>query len=284
MRKTVLILIITLLAVYGTLSIVSSNDDYAAERLFFKATKINRKIIANPDVVPPVMLTSVENTLKKILDKYPKSKIVKAAHLGLAEFYFKNKKYDRTLSTADEIIDTYGQDKTILSKAYFLKGATYERQNLWEEALKEYIILRDKFTETPLGLGVPLYIGDYYTGKERYAKADGAYNEASLFYKRIERENRGEAFGYTAANLLFQTYVRMQKYEQAGEVVEDTVNNYPKLLVFTQQLPKIELIFIKTLNKPEKAIEIYNNIKEKTDESGLIKFIDEKIKGLEAQK
>ena len=284
MKKTVIILILILVAVYGILSIVSSNNDYAAERLFFKATKINRKIIANPDVAPPVMLASVENTLKRILDKYPKSKIVQAAHLGLAEFHLVNKRYEQARSTCDQIINAYSENKLLLSKAQFLKATTYEKENQWEKALEEYKVLRDSYPKTPLGLGVPLYIGNYYTGKEKYTRAHKAYNQAVQFYRKLESENKGDALGYTAANLSLQANVRLKRYEQAGETVENIIHDYPKLVVFIEQLPIIEAIFIKQLNKPEKAKELYQKIKEKVEDSRVIEFIDGKIKALEAQK
>jgi tetratricopeptide (TPR) repeat protein len=284
MKKTVLFLILILVAVYGILAMISSSEDYAAEKLFYHAIKIKRIIAINPDVTPPVMLTSVEGSLKEILERYPRSKMAKGAHLTLAEFYLENKKYGRAHSTLEDIINTYSQDKSILSKAHFLKGITYEKQNLLDEALKEYKILQDKYIDTHLGLQIPLYIGDTYVRKGRYTEADKAYNEAALFYERLESENRGKTLGYAAANLLLQAYLNLKQYEQAGKTLEDTVNNYPELPSLVQQMPNIELIFVKKLKEPEKAIAVYNSIKEKTNNSKLLKFIEERIKTLEAQK
>ena len=73
------------------------------------------------------------------------SKTTKLAHLVLAEFYLSNKEYKQAIATLDNIIDTYTDDASTLSKAHFLKGNSYEKQNRWEDALREYITLRDKF-------------------------------------------------------------------------------------------------------------------------------------------
>jgi tetratricopeptide (TPR) repeat protein len=100
----------------------------------------------------------------------------------------------------------------------------------------------------------------------------------------LESENRGKTLGYAAANLLLQAYLNLKQYEQAGKTLEDTVNNYPELPSLVQQMPNIELIFVKKLKEPEKAIAVYNSIKEKTNNSKLLKFIEERIKTLEAQK
>ncbi|MDD5680420.1 MAG: hypothetical protein PHI59_04175, partial [Candidatus Omnitrophica bacterium] len=70
MKKTIINLILILAAVAVLLSLLSIGDEYAAEKLLYRASKINEKIISNPDVVPPKMLALVESTLTKIIQKY----------------------------------------------------------------------------------------------------------------------------------------------------------------------------------------------------------------------
>ncbi len=283
MRNTVLILIAVLMAVWGVLAVISSSGEYAAEKLFYRAMKTYKKIADNPDVAPPAMLVSVENDLKRIVEKYPDSQTAKATRLVLAEFYLRNKDYEQALSALDEIINVYTQDKLILSKAHFLKGAAYEKQNQWEKALQEYAILRNEYTDTPLGLQVPLYLGAYYSAKERYLEAEQAYNEAVLFYEKLAAENKGKAYGYAAANFLLQVQMNLRNYEQAGKVLQDIINDYPNLLTFSQQLPKIEAIFVKKLNKPDKALQVYEIIRDKTDNQKLLEFLDGRIAALNVQ-
>lgn len=284
MKNVILILISVLMLVCGVLLLISSNDDYAAERLFYHAAKANREIAINPDVAPPKMLKRVEDGLQRIVKTYPGAKATKPAHLMLAEFYVMNERYEQAHSTLDEIISKYSQDKLISSRAYFLKGSAYEKQDLWDKALQQYTTLRDKYSDTELGLSIPLYIGNYYEGKGDAAGADEAYRQAALFYTKLETENRGQALGYVSANLSVSAYIRLDEYEQAGRLLEDMVDNYPQLLPLAQQFSRIDLIFLKKLNKSEKAIEIYRKIRKKTDNNELIGFINDKIEALEAQK
>ena len=263
---------------------ISSGYDYAAEKLFYRAVKTNKRLMVNPDIAPPKSLAYVEGNLRKILDRYKDSRVAKEAHLALAEFYVNNEEYSQALPLLYDIINMYTQDRNVLSQAHFLRGLSFEKQDQWEKALREYTILRDEYTETALALRIPIYLGDYYRGKEEHVQANKAYNQAAQFYKEIEQGNKGEMRGYAAANLLIQVYLNLEQHEQAGKIVENTINNYPQLPALVQQLSNLELIFIKELNKPEKAIEIYRNIKSKTDNPQLTGFIDEKIKALEAQK
>ncbi|MCQ9208827.1 MAG: hypothetical protein NG712_05565, partial [Omnitrophica bacterium] len=77
MKDTTLILIAVLMAVAGMLALTTSGADYAAEKLFYQAMRAYKEIALNPDVVPPGVLSRVERDLKKILQRYPKSKTAK---------------------------------------------------------------------------------------------------------------------------------------------------------------------------------------------------------------
>lgn len=284
MKKLILILSGVLILIYGILAIISSQGDYLAEKLFYRAMKNYNKIMLNPEVVPPKMLATTENNLQKILKKFPESEIAKTAYMKLAEFYLINSNYEQTHATLDALINKYEQDIALASRAQFLKGVAYERQNQWPRALSEYMILRDKYTNTPLGLQIPFYIGNYYTAKGKAVEASIAYTEAALFYEKLETENRGKLLGYAAANLLIHTYMKLENYEKAGGLLEATLNNYPSLLAFSQQLPKVEQIFVHQLKNPQKAIEIYQSVRAKTDAAEIIKVIGERIAALEAEK
>jgi len=288
MKKIILTLIIILIAVYAAFSLLGIGGEYAAEKLFYRAMKANEKIVINPDVAPPKLLASVENNLQKILKKYPDSNTAKGARMALSEFYLYRKKYDEAFSILNAVIDTEdvkteSKDIAMLSKAHFYKGIIYEQQNQWGNALKEYTILRDEYTATALGLQIPLYIGRYYKEKGETAEADKAYNEAARFYEELERNNRGKVLGYAASTLLGQTYMTLEQYEQAGKVVEDTINNYPADQTFAQQLPLAESIFVKMLKRPEKAVEIYKYVQEKTNNKELKEILKKKIGELESQ-
>ncbi len=284
MKRIVFILIIILLIVYISFSLLSRGLDkeYAAEKLFYRAAKAIEKIMINPDVVPPKMAASVERDLQRILDEYPETKIAKVAQMSLAEFYITDKKYNKATSALGAIIDKYSQDAAILSRAHFLKGNVYEKQNQWNKALKEYTILKNKYKDTTFGLQIPLYIGSYYAKKGKDIEADTAYNEAVIFYEKIKSENKGKPLGYMASTLLAQAYMNLKKYEEAGKAIEETINDYPSALTYTQHIPGVELIFVKQLNRPQKAIEIYNSIKEKTNDDKLKEFLQRKIESFKA--
>lgn len=284
MKKIIIVMLSVLVAMYIILSVVTSGSEYAAEKLFYRAMKMNGKISANPDVAPPRLLAYVENNFKAVLAKYPKSEVARTAGITLTEFYIVNKRYEDALSRADLMIKAYDKNPTVLSAAYFLKGRAYEKQDKWPAALKEYKKLRDDYTNTELGMQMPLYIAKYYADNGKDADSRQAYNDAAAFYKRLEKENSGKGLGYVSNMLLLQAYMGVKNYEEAGNVIEETIDKYRSGTTLRQLLPQVENIIVKELKRPDKAIGIYKNIKVNTKDEKLIKFLDKKIKLLEKEK
>jgi tetratricopeptide (TPR) repeat protein len=277
MKQIVIVLIAVLIAVYVALSVLGSNSEYAAERLFYRAVKTNSRLAINPDVAPPAMLKAVENDLNRILKRFSGTNTAMAAHVALAEFYLSHKKYDQALAAINNCMGLYKHDVNILSRMQFLKGMAYEKQDRWDKALREYILLRDKYSTTSLGMQIPLYIGRYYLIKEMDGDAGDAYNKAIVFYKELEKKNRNNINGYAAANLLLRVYMDRRQYEKAGKTVQDIINNYPLMLSFRDQLPNIEIIYVKLLNRPEKAVEIFKSIQDKVKDPKIKEFLQKRM-------
>jgi tetratricopeptide (TPR) repeat protein len=283
MKKLIIISVGILVGLYIVLSLVSSKAEYAAERLFYRAAKKYDKIKLNPDVPSPRMLASVEKDLQKLIKKYPKTEVAKASYITLAELYLLDKKYDKAVEALDEFISMHSdssedKDTVLLSRAHFLKAGAYEKLDREKEALAEFAILKEEFANTPLGLQTPLYIAHYHKREGREGVAEEEYNNAVEFYIELEEKNRKTMFGYAASNLLVQTYIALDKYEEAGKVVQDTISNYPSTMTLVQQLPYVELIYLKALNNPDKAIEIYSAILKNTKDPKIKKYLEEKIK------
>lgn len=281
MKKPLLILTAVLIISYVLLSLVSSDNEYRAEKLFYRANKTYNKIKTNPDVAPPALISSVERDLQKIIENYPETEAVKSAYARLVEVYMADKKYDKAIEVLDALIARQDLDLALSSRAHFLKGLAYEGLDRWNEALKEFTTLKEKYVNTPIGLQAPLYIAQYYIRKGREDEAQEALNDAAGFYEGLEEDNRGTILGYASSNLLVQTYISLERYEEAGEVVADIIAGYPTTATFIQQLPYVELIFLKALKRPQKATEIYKHILEKAEDDRLSNFLQEKIKELE---
>lgn len=281
MKKTVFILIAILLVVYAGLALLCRGGEYPAERMLYRGFRAANAILINPDVTPPVMVASVENNLKAVAQKYPKTRAAIASQMTLAKFYAANKKYDNAFATLDGIIAKAGDDLALVSEALLTKGSIYEVQNQWPKALAQYKKMRDEYPLTPLGMQIPLYIGNHYRKNADIAQADAAYEDAVVFYKGIASKNKGSEVGYVASNFLTQAYINLKKYEEAGESIENTIATYPSVFTYMKQLPAAEYIYATLLKNPGKAIALYKQVKEKTKDAKLLKILQERIEELE---
>ncbi|MDP3791847.1 MAG: tetratricopeptide repeat protein [Candidatus Omnitrophota bacterium] len=277
MKKIILILISILVAIFVILSVFGMGGEYEAEKLFYRAMKVNSKITINPDVAPPALLLVVENNLNKLITKYPKANITKTANIALLEFYIAHKNYNKGMSLAGSMIQTYKEDLFILSVAQFLKGVIYEKQNDWSRALTEFITLRDKYPNTQLGVQIPLYIAKYYDTKGEDSKAMEAYGQAQSFYENMEKEYEGKNMGYIASAMLIQTFVSSRNYEKAGASIEYAIDKYYSQMALVQLLPLVENIIVTKLKNSEKAVDIYNNILAKSKDEKLKKVLQKRI-------
>lgn len=284
MKKLLITLASILVIAWVALSVLSLGGENEAERLLYKALKAGQKMAANPDVVPPAVAAQVEKGLLTVLKRYPTSGVAVVAEMKLAEFYVFMKKYDKSIETLDNIIRNQKTNAIVSSQALFLKGGIFEKQNQWSKALAVYGILRDRYEETPLGLQVPIYIADYYARNAKTEEADRAYNDAITFYGRLSTKKKGTAVGYWSSEYLLKAYISIKRYEDAGRVLEEVLNSYPADFSYMQNLGAVEPIFVKQLNKPEKALEIYKSVAQKANDKRLKEMLQDKIEIMEKQK
>lgn len=284
MKKLILTGVIILAAIYAILTLLGSGGEYAAEKIFYWTMKNASKISLNPDAAPPAQLAEVENSLKLLLKKYPDTNSARLAHIALAEFYIANKRYKDAMDAAEATSKAYSADMDILSTVQFLRGTICEKEGRWDKALKEFDILKEKYPATQLGMQIPIYIGKYYDTKGMYSEARTAYQDAAKFYIKMGKEYAGKMLGYTSSVLLIQTYLSLKDYESAGSVLDNTLHSYPSRLSFSQLLPQVENIFVKNLNNPKKAIELYKYIISEAKNSRIRKLLTKRIEALEAAK
>lgn len=284
MKKTILLLVVILIGLFIVLAILGSRGEYAAEKMYYDAARVAEKIAANPDVVPPKSIDYIERKLKTLLKKFPNTEVAKTVDIKLAEFYIAFKKYDLAIAQLDAVVKKHAKNKTMLSMAYFLKGLAYERQDKWADALKQYEIVRDNYTETQVGLQVPVYIGNYYMAKGREADARQAYGEAIQFYTKLEKDNSGKPLGYMAALYVIQAYMRADNFEAAAVEVEKDIDKYYSPMTLVHLLPLVENIIVAKLNNPEKAIAIYKSILAKSKDQKLNIALEKRIKQLSEKK
>jgi outer membrane protein assembly factor BamD (BamD/ComL family) len=279
-RKVIVFIIVVLVVLYGTLSLANIGSEFTAEKLLYTTL---RAYYTMPPMGDDSMMgeqAEIKDSLRKIITRFPKSMSARHAYVNLATLCLETENYDEALSVADDILRQYKLNAYLSAEAHLLKAASYEKKGNLDKAVEEFKILHRDYTETRSGLRAPLYIAQFYERQNKHAEADEAYDAAIVFFEATEQKHRGRMLGYLASLYLIQTYMSIDFHGAAGQVVEDIIENYPES-VLAEQLPYVELIYVKMLNSPEKAITLYERIANKTKHARLRDFVRKKIQELE---
>lgn len=279
-KKVILLMILMLAVTFGALKVINIGSEFTAEKLLYKTLDVYKNIPFGADEQFLGMQMQVEVNLKSIISRFPGGDSTKAAHLNLAGLYLEVEKYNEAISVADEILDKYKNDTHASSRAQFIKGVSYERKGKWSRALDEFKILQKNYPKTRLSLEIPLYILRHYKRSGETDQLNKRAQRVIAYYDRIIVKYKGGPLGYYAGNMLVQTYMVLDRYEEAGSVLKNMIVIYPEMLA-VRQLPYVDLIFVKTLKKPEEALEIYRYIVVNTKDHRLKKFLEAKIDELE---
>jgi tetratricopeptide (TPR) repeat protein len=278
MLKLSSVLIVILAITFGFLYFADINGEINAEKMLYKGLKSYRKLQVNPEVAPAGMINRIEDIFGEVIDRYPESETAKTSRIKLLEIYFNHKKYDKAIALAEELIKKHPEDPVLLSRIQFIKIAAFELSENVDAALSELEILKQQYPDTPLGVQAPLYKALHFEKNKQINEATKAYREAAAYYENMAQERAGTIGGYVANLLLMQTHIKLKNYSEAGSLIEKIMEEYKAPQTIIQQLPYIEFVFVKKLNKPEKAIELYEDVKEMFDNEKMEKFLDGKIK------
>ncbi|MEI8176555.1 MAG: tetratricopeptide repeat protein [Candidatus Omnitrophota bacterium] len=258
--RVFLLLALILVLTGAALALVSDSYNYRAERFLYRTLQHNRSFLAMPETASPALVAGIEKDLQALVRTYPRSGAVRNAQTVLAEFYLFNRRFDEALAQVDTLLRVYSRDRYIASTAQFLKGVAYEKEGKWEKARREYAILQREYPETTSGMNVPVYIAQYYLSKKMTKEAAREYAYGAFFYRRLARQLQGTPRGYRARSLLMQVLACLNKYEEAGRVLEETIELYPGTQTYEQQLPNIETIYEKILKRPDQVLALYKKI------------------------
>jgi outer membrane protein assembly factor BamD (BamD/ComL family) len=282
MKKKIIIMIVVLIGIYFIFKVFNMNAEYFPEKLYFQALKAEEQIAANPDAATRKMLDRVELKLTRILQLFPNSEVARKADVRLGEFYIRAKRYGLAIAHLDKVIQKLERDRERLAMAYYLKGAACEKEDRWTDALRQYRVVRDNYSDTQIGLQMPLHIWSYYTVNGRTEEARQAYDDAIKFYKRIESENSDKPLGFMASLFLIRIYGMADDSDAAIAAIEEHINKYYSPATIGRIVPLIETVVVNRFKNPAKAVEIYTSILEKTKDPKLTALLEKKIKELSA--
>ena len=239
------------------------SPQYQSERHLYRATKLAKNILINPEAIPPQQFNRALDAYKVIFEKYPDTWSAKRAKVAIGSLYLSKKEYAKAREAFNEVIEIYTDDKRISLEAWFAIAKSYESEDRWPVAISKYNEIIKEYPKTGIGFGLPMYIARHYEEEGDIAKRNRSYVRAISHYAKIVEENPKSEIGYRAQNFIALCYVRIEDWARAVENLKKLAMDYPVAKNISLTMRMIGDISVKRMNTPDLAIEIFEEFLER---------------------
>lgn len=262
-----------------------ANDDYVIEKEFYYLIQRDAaKIFKSPDSAPPNELNRVVTRLRNFADKYPKKIFGLEAEFNIARLYMVKREYEKSREQMRAMLEKYSASDAVSSETIFLIGNSYEIEDKWTYALREYQRLIKDYPTTLRGLSVPIYIAQHYKIKYEPDKMIAAYQEAALHYRYLAEKYPNSPLGLNAYLLISECYLALKDWKNAINTLDTISEKYKGRISVDEVMFNKAMVYIKGPKENAKAAEILNSLIAQYPKSRYVKVSRDLIKRLSAKK
>lgn len=246
---------------------------YLAEKLYWRANQTAKEIIQDRplDALSSQDYQKIITGYRRVVEKCPLQPLAAQSQFLIAQIYISQRQYSKAEEELVKITRNFSRNAELASRARFMIGNLYEGQGNWEQAVSEYEKVTDLFSLSNIGLKTPIYIAEYYQRSKKETEANKAYNKAIKHYKRILNEYSGTSIAPVVKDYLALTYASRGKWNEAIDVWQTIVNEYPQSRAGTTLLFAIGETYLRQIKDLQKALEVYEEFVRKNPTSKIIR-------------
>ena len=247
------------------------SDQYSIEREHWYLQKQAEKITKNPAGSPPNELQKVVSLMHKFIAKYSKSGLALNTEFDIARLYMVKEEYENARAQLNSIVSKFSAMKAICSEAIYFMGYTYEKQEKWSQALTQYKKIISDYPITRRGMGMPMYIAEYYKAKYQPEKMIAAFKEAIAHYDALAKASPDIVLAYSAQMLAANCYAAIKDWTNAISSLNTIIEKYKGKINADGILMNIAIIYSKELKDKTKAKEVLERLVKEYPKSKLAK-------------
>lgn len=200
--------------------------------------------------------------------QYPRSQVKKEVKFQIGKLYFNKGDTQKAKQVFLQIIRDYPRQISLCTNARVALAACYEREGNSKKAIEEYHKLRKDYPDTKLALAVPFFIARHYLISEvDRDKAEAAFAQAVSEYKKIVEEETDSSLAIEAGRLISLCYIQQKRWNEAIDSLYNLVVKYPDNPGTQMFMFNIADIYQKELGKPQRAMQIYEELIDKYPDS-----------------
>lgn len=267
-KKFLLVVCACLLVV----TLTGCGQGYSAGKLYWQANAAVREITKGKtqDNLTKEDYQKIIGAYRRVVERYPLEPLAAQSQFIIAQIYILQRQYDKAKEELAKITQNFAKNPVLASQAQFMLGNLYEQQGRWNEAVLEYEKVTDLFPLTSMGLKTPIYVVEYYKRHKDKTEADRAHEKAIKHYQRIINEYSGTSIATVVKDYLALTYVSQDKWDNAIDVWQTIVNDYPESQAGIFSLFAIGETYVRQIKDLQKAIEVYEEFVRKNPTSKII--------------
>jgi len=227
MRQTIGLLSGILVVIFALLTFMDTSD-YALEKKLWRIKREFNIITHDPRGVPFQKYGKIINDYEDLIKRFPKSRQLSVVYLQLGRTYLLQRNFEEAIKNFQVILDKYPQSEAPASEALFYMAKTYEEKGDATTAVQVYGKILEKYPLTKIGLDIPLDIMDYYHRIHQPEQAKKARKEAIVFYQRMAEETNDSYLRLKILRRLSTAYGLAEDWENALQALEKAFFDWPQ--------------------------------------------------------
>ena len=256
--------------------ITGCSASYNGERLLWKAQQLSTTIAKDPTQATPEQVAKVVHAFQRVIKKTPGTVWAARAQSQIGSWYLAQKRYDQAREAYGQVLQEYSRYTEESLAARYAIAKSYEFENRWEDAIRQYHELIDHHPWSRMGLEAPIYIGLLYERHQQLEQANEAFERAASLYAKLIPEAPTAEAGVQVKSYLALTYERLGQWEKAAHLLADLSTlasgvNRPMLLM------TLGTIYQTRLHDEAKAHEVYTKFLQEFPEHPLGKVVKEQL-------
>ncbi|HRZ40233.1 MAG TPA: tetratricopeptide repeat protein [Candidatus Omnitrophota bacterium] len=229
MKKTLLVLVGLLVAVYVVLTLVDTKSEYLLEKKLWRIQKDFVAIAQDPKAAPDNQYKEAIAKYRALIQKYPKARLTPQMYFQIGRLEEMRKNFDGARAVFKEASEAFKDNSSIVSDAMYRVGLSFEQEGKINDAIAIYREIGRVFSRTQIGFSMPIYIASIYRRLGDPVKQNQALAEAETFYRAILSETEdGSASQLEVLRALTTALLGQQKWGEAYQTLERTLFSFAR--------------------------------------------------------
>lgn len=282
MKKTLVILLVILLAPVLIFGIIDRNDDYSAEKSLWKLNKDYQEVAKDPKAAPPASFDQLANKYEKLMKRYSTSKIIPIAKVYYGRVYAVRGDYGKARQVFEEIIRENSDNMIMITMAFRHIIQTYAAEEDFKNVVNTYERIKKEYPISEIGIRAPLDIARMYAVRKEEIKKNAAISAALDYYKGLLAQEMHPTAKMMVMRFQSECYFSLGDWDSGIDTLRDLLIDFPEVEYLSVErarwiISTINAMSAGRLKDYDRPVAIYTEFVEKYPEHPYRKVFEQVI-------